>query len=191
LEGAINIKQVNDIQVFHEGKLIARQVPGSNAQLYFHDKENNGKVFSLYAITEKEHTVPDFGFDNRLLKFGDKLLLITNTKIFIERLIKQINSKKLHFDLGYVRYYDKNLYSGNLDPFHKPDLLKYQNEFRVYIQSKDQLPSKVEIGSIKNITQLFDISEIQKLKVVSAKTLTKDQLIKAKADIRHRKDLMP
>jgi len=189
LEGAIRIEQVKKIQLYSDGKLIAQQMPGSNAQLYYHDKENKGKVFSLYAITEEKHTAQDFVFDSRLLKFGDKLLLITNTKIFIERIIRQIKSQNLKFNLGYVNYYDKNIYSGILDPFQKPDVFKYQYEFRVYIESNDQLPMKIEIGSIKNITQIFDIPAIQKMKIVSAKTLTKNQLKEIRTDLKQKRPI--
>jgi hypothetical protein len=183
LEGALRIEQVREIQLYSEGEIIARQLPGSNAQLYFHDKENNGKVFSLYAITEEKHTDQDFVFDDRLLKFGDKLLLITNTKIFIERIIRQIKSRNLKFNLGYVNYYDKNMYSGSLNPFQKPDVFKYQYEFRVFIESCDQLPMKIEIGSIKNISQILDSPAIEKMKIVSAKTMTKNQLKEIKTEI--------
>lgn len=191
LEGVVRIEQLRDVQLYLEGKLIARTLPSSNSHLCFHDNENIGNVFSMYAITENEHTDPEFKFDRRLLQFGDKLLLITDTKAFIKKIISQIESRNLHFNLGYVKYYNKNLYSGILDPFHKPDNFNYQNEFRIYIQSKYDMSIQLEIGSIKNITQVFDISMIENFKIVSARTISKDQLKKAKEELRNRKELTP
>jgi hypothetical protein len=46
------------------------------------------------------------------------------------------------------------------------------------------LPLKLKIGSIKEITQVCDISTIESLKIVSANTLSKDQLRKAKEELK-------
>lgn len=186
LEGAISIEQLNEVQLYSDGKLIAHQKPGSKAQLYFHDKENNGNVYSLYAMQEGKQTSQNFLFDNRLLSFGDKLLLITNTKLFIERIIRQLKRGRMKFDLGYVKYYDKNTYSGILDPFNKPDVFSYQYEFRVYIETNDISPIKLEIGSIKNISKFFDSTMIQKMKLVSARTLSKAQLSEIRRDLQQK-----
>lgn len=179
LEGAVRIEQVKDIQLYLEGKVIAKQVPNSKAQLIFHDPQENGKVFSLYSIKE-DHLSNDFVFDNKLLKFGDKILLVTHPKKFIERIIKQIELNKYKFKISYVSYYNKNNYSGNLDPFQKPDNFSYQYEFRVFIEAKDNLPLKLKIGSIKDISQILEISKLHTIKIVSADFLTEDQLKKIK-----------
>ena len=189
LEGAVRIEQVKDIKVYHEGKFIAQQLPGSKAQLYFHDPKIKGKVFSLYSILN-DHLAQDFTFDIRLSKFGDKLLLITHTKKFLDRIIKQIKINNLKFNLGYVSYYDKSIYSGNLDPFQKPDTFSYQYEFRVFIESSDDFPLKLEIGSIKDISQILDVSKLHSIKLVSGSSLTEEQLREIKKELK-RKNKQP
>jgi|WetSurMetagenome_2_1015567.scaffolds.fasta_scaffold214382_2 hypothetical protein len=185
LEGALRIEQVMDIKVYHEGKIIAHQLPGSKAQLYFHDPQINGKVFSLYSILN-DHLAQGFTFDSRLSKFGDKLLLITHTNKFLERIIKQIKINNIKFNLGYVTYYDKSKYSGDLNPFQKPDTFSYQYEFRVFIESSDNFPLKLKIGSLKDISQILDVSKLHSIKLVSGSTLTEEQLRKIKKDLKRK-----
>ena len=140
-EGATEIHQIKKLQLFIKDKFIAEALPDSNAQLKVFNQDLFGNIFSLYAIN-KDHLLPKFEVDKRLLKFGEKTLIIKNGFEFSQRLVEAFKAMGYSYKLGMVKYYDKDKYSGKIDVFSKPSILDYQYEFRYFINNKKNEPVK-------------------------------------------------
>ncbi len=94
----------------------------------------------------------DFG------KFGDTVCVIKSTAEFHKRFEKACQS------LGYklvgpekVIYYNYTDYSGVLSPIHKRDKYRHQEEFRYFVESDDENPICVKLGSLDDIADLYSI----------------------------------
>jgi len=70
---------------------------------------------------------------------------------------------KFEYEYGLVRYYETKKYSGPLNIFYKPDRFKYQKEFRFFVKRNESGPLKIKIGSIKDISYIFDITRLDKI----------------------------
>lgn len=156
-EGIKGIEQAADIKLIHNGKLIAH---GGSGQLKFHYYDNNGNIYSLMAITSLED--PDsFQIDGKNKRFGDYFVVITEVKDFIDRIEDKL--KGLKYEYGLVKYYDSKKYSGPLDVFCKPDNFEYQREFRFFVKRNKTGPLKLKIGSIKDISYIFNVDKLDKI----------------------------
>lgn len=115
-----------------------------------------GNIYSLYCLSsnvlrgDKPVTL-----DKRLKDFGEYAILIKDNPRFLEKVEKAIQKKKLSYDYGLVKYYDKHIYTGSVDVFNKPSEYAYQNEFRIYIQRKSDEPIIFNIGNLKEIAEIF------------------------------------
>ena len=158
-EGIKGMEQVVDIKLIHNGKLIAH---GGSGQLKFHNYENNGNIYSLLAITSLED--PDsFQIDKKNKRFGDCFIVITVVKDFINRIEDKLKELKFEYEYGLVRYYNSKKHSGPLDVFCKSDNFEYQREFRFFVKRNETGPLKFKIGSIKDISYIFDINKLDKI----------------------------
>jgi len=158
-EGIIGIEQAVDIRLLHEGKEIAH---GGSGQLKFHDYENKGNIYSMIAITSREDP-ENFKIDEKNKKFGDCFVVITDVREFIERIEGKLKELKQKYEYGLVEYYALKEHSGPLNVFCKPNYFKYQKEFRFFVKRSKTGPLKIEIGSIKDISFIFEINKLDKI----------------------------
>lgn len=160
-EGIIGLEQVSNVKLLHEGKEIAR---GDSGQLKFHAYENNGNIYSLIAITSQEDP-EDFRINERNNNFGDCFVVITDVKEFIERIENELKRLKYEYEYGLVSYYDSKKHSGPLNVFSKADYFEYQKEFRFFVKRNETGPLIIKIGSIENISFIFDIEKLDKIEI--------------------------
>lgn len=126
-----------------------------------------GNIYSLYAISSKGFPNPlDFSFDERNLRFGTHCLVIKNLPYFFERVETQLKKDNYKFNHGFVDYYDKETINGKVSLFDKPLEFKYQNEFRFYVKNDKIEPIKIQIGSLKNHSDIFKIEDLLGLKII-------------------------
>ncbi|XOV93192.1 MAG: hypothetical protein ACFHWX_00490 [Bacteroidota bacterium] len=125
----------------------------SNAKLNtYNDTLNNTHLYCMYGVKPEHITGKPF-IDERILKFGDAALVITNPKEFIKR-VEQVASK---YSLNYkpVTYYNPKNDFTELSIFNKPDTYEHQNEFRLHFGHSDPEPLTLKIGSIEDISHLI------------------------------------
>jgi len=158
-EGIIGIEQVADVKLLYKGKLLAHSGSGP---LKFHDYNNKGNIYSLIAITSLENSAT-FQIDENNKKFGNLFLVISDVRDFINRIKQKLKEYRLEYEYGLVRYYNLKKHSGPLDVFCKPDKFKYQKEFRFYVKRKEDDPLILKIGSIKDISDIFEIDKLDKV----------------------------
>jgi hypothetical protein len=72
---------------------------------------------------------------------------------------KAVKKKKLKYFHGLVEYYDRHIYTGKVDVFNKPSEYAYQNEFRIYIRRRSDEPFKIQVGSLKDIAEIYPSNE--------------------------------
>lgn len=96
----------------------------------------------------------NFKIDMEMTQFGEYALIITQPKIFLERLMAKMEQP---FDMDYVNYSseEKEIYS----VFDKRKHYSYQNEFRIVTNIKEG--NFIRIGNIKDITVLVKSSNLQ------------------------------
>ena len=70
------------------------------------------------------------------------------------------------FWYGFVKYFDKDTTSKDLDPFDKPSQFEYQKEFRFFVESKDIEPLIITLGSLKEHAELIKIEDAMQMKLV-------------------------
>lgn len=171
LEGKqINIDEIDHYRRdAHEGR--ERTIPAKISIRFLEEKLNNltihepnGKIniyqneyehlFCLYAIPNSLDV--NFKIDSKMLKFGEHALIITNPKVFLERVIKKLNG---NFNLGPVEYYteEKDKYT----VFQKKYLFNYQNEFRIAANINNG--SSLLIGNIEDISTLVDAKTLMEI----------------------------
>lgn len=64
---------------------------------------------------------------------------------------------------GHVDYYKESGVNENITAFHKPDIFEHQNEFRILIKENSTTPLSFEIGSIEDISIMFDTNDLKKI----------------------------
>ncbi len=167
-EGIEKIEQVTWLKIKLEGKEIefgrnSKTNTLSSAQLRVANPELEGNIFSMIAITSELSKRTD-RLDERNMEFGDSFLVIFNPKEFLYRIdavIKKLN--KTHY-WNLVTYYDEKTHNGDLGAFYKPLRYEHQNEFRIFVNSNEKLPLILELGSIEDISEIFEINKFQNLR---------------------------
>ncbi|MFE0624905.1 hypothetical protein ACFW1J_26150 [Priestia aryabhattai] len=175
-EAAVVVSEVN-ISVYHEDtdELIA-QIPAEETTLTI-SRVSQIPVFCLYAfngdnlevIHEDEEsyyvkTVFEEEDKNLLQKdFGEHVLLIVNTPLFLERVAKGMQSNGLFSSHGIVNYDDYSRNSEARWASYKKDernslfwkdarYFKHQKEYRLILNTLITEPTFYDIGSIRDIT---------------------------------------
>lgn len=167
-EGIERIEQITWIKLIKDGKEFEFKKESSkniitSAQLRVANPELEGNIFSMIAITNRLAEETD-KLDNRNSKFGDSFLVIFNPKEFLRRFENAIKKSGMSFQYGVVWYYDEENYNGGLGVFCKPMKFKHQNEFRVFVGNSSRNPLIVNIGSIEDISDIFSIEELSKIR---------------------------
>lgn len=137
-----------------------------NARLHLREfySEVRGNIYCLTAIAREEIIkLGTLKLDSKNSGFGAHFLLIKDSKQFFERLIEGFQNKKLKIKTGFVKYYDKHSINGELDLFYKSNEFEYQKEFRIIIENETQTPIKIQVGSLKEISEIFDTKDLDTL----------------------------
>jgi len=163
-EGIAGIEQIADLKLLDKetGVELARAM--NSSQLKYRDDENKGNIYSLIAITSRDNP-ESFHIDEKNKKLGDSFIVICNVPEFISRLEKELKARKFEYKYHPVQYYDPKEYSGKLDIFCKQNYFKYQREFRLFIKKDEDSWLNIKIGSIEDISHVFDIDKLEKLKL--------------------------
>lgn len=141
-----------------------REMEIETARLHLREFYTNikGNIYCLTALTREEIIrLGSLKLDSRNARFGTHFLFIKDNKLFFDRLIAGFEEVNLKIMRNFVKYYDKHLISGELDIFHKSNEFEYQKEFRIVIKNDEQNPIKIQIGSLKGISQIFESKELE------------------------------
>ena len=120
-----------------------------------------GNIYSLYCVSSFGWPNPlDFKIDERIKKFGSHCLLIKDNPEFLSLIEEHLIEMKLPFDHGFVKYYDKRTVTRNITVFEKPLEFEYQKEFRFYVIRDSTEPFSFNLGSLKQIAEIYSADEI-------------------------------
>lgn len=155
------------ISNFPPGKVRISGLEGEFDYLNFHLKEAHesilGNIYCLYCISS--HGIPDphkFKIDKRNAEFGSHCLMIQDNQYFFEKIKSELSDKGFKFRYGFVDYYNKKIINRELTIFEKPDEYEYQKEFRFYVRNNKIEPIKIQIGSLKEYSEIFETEYIIK-----------------------------
>jgi len=133
----------------------------------FDSTEEYYKLFCLFGVKRKHVTGEPF-LDEKILKFGEKALIIIDLQEFMDRIKERLNELDLEFEFGHVKYYEENGVNENLTPFHKPDEFQHQEEFRLLIKEDSETPFSFKIGSIEDISTVVEANRLTELRLNKA-----------------------
>lgn len=148
-EGEFEIKKLN-----YKGKFLRLHIAEKSEIVL-------GNIYSLYCVSSR--TIPDprnFKIDERVKDFGDYCLMVKNNSEFLRRINSAMQKMKLKYDADFVEYYDKSVFCGDIHLFQKPDIFKYQNEFRFYVERDSANPLIVRIGNLEDIAAIMQTNDI-------------------------------
>jgi len=123
-----------------------------------------GNIYSLYCISSSgtPYNPQDFVVDSRVQEFGSHCLLVKNNFYFFEKIKEVLKANNYISHDGFVNYYDKEKYTGDVSLFDKPQEFAFQREFRFYVENSSIKPIVVQIGSLKQYAEIMETSEIIK-----------------------------
>ncbi len=167
-EGIEQIEQITWIKIKGEGKEFefkkgAKVNNLTSAQLRVANPELEGNIFSMIAITTELSTKTD-ELDKRNMEFGDSFLVIFNPKEFFNRIDKTIKLIGLNYHWKLIKYYNEGSHNGDLGIFFKPNKYEHQNELRIFVENNKKEALILNIGSIEDISEIFDIAEFERLR---------------------------
>ena len=103
-------------------------------------------------------------FSEKMWEFGDHMLLIHNVGKFLEMVHKSLNTSATYAKGDSVIYLSQQQPQiNNMNVFTKFNHFEYQNEYRVALKISTQMPHKLNIGSIKQISTLRHRFEVKNL----------------------------
>lgn len=147
--GEFTIPELN-----HTGKYEALQTREYDPRLA-------GNIYSLYCVSSHGFPNPkDFKTHISNSGFGDYCLLVKNNPEFLRRIKHAIKEKGYRCQDGFIDYYDKNTYCGDVGIFKKPLDYEHQKEFRIYVPRPNPDALVLKIGSLKRIAQIHKSIDI-------------------------------
>jgi hypothetical protein len=142
---------------------------GNHLGIHLKEAYNNvlGNIYSLYCISSHGWENPnDFKIDDRIKSFGSHCLMIKDNKKFLSLIEDALQELKAKYYHNFVEYYNKKVINRQISLFEKPLEFEYQKEFRIYVERDSTEPFIVKIGSLVNISELYQIDTIvDKLKL--------------------------
>jgi hypothetical protein len=145
--------------------IIERDPSGNNKNLLF-DKEFYANLFCLYSVNSKIN-----GFEYKLELPVDManvyghMLIIRDTVAFNQRVVKKLTELKLECKMGLIEYIDFTNFEGRKTYFQKPLKYRNQNEYRIMIKNTVENPIIIDIGSIKDISEIYTVEEVKRVTV--------------------------
>ena len=121
----------------------------------------NTNIYSLYMIKPQE----DFKVDSKMFQFGESALIIKEPLVFIDRITKALDEKKLPAYFSSVKYVDKSDFEGELSIFNKFKDYEYQNEYRIHVINTKDEPIFLKLGSLEDIGVIIPSAVFKEMKV--------------------------
>ena len=123
-----------------------------------------GNVYCVSTLNRSRTIGLDaFRFDPRLTRFGDYFVLIKDLPTFMNRMQYGVAALGNTLSANVVRYYDPLKHRGDLGVFDKENKFSYQQEFRFHAQGHPNGPLSFDIGSLREIAELFPSSALEEL----------------------------
>lgn len=130
-------------------------------QTYEYDANPIGNIYSLYCVSSHGFPNPeDFAAHISNHGFGDHCLMVKNNPEFLNRIKQAVKELGYPYDDGFIDYYDKETYNGEVGVFRKPLEYAHQKEFRIYVRREEISPLILKIGSLKGIAKIYTSMEI-------------------------------
>ena len=164
-EGLSIIKHLGDsiIQVKFGNDEIWKDLNVKKGTFLGRNNLKNVHIYSLFHITEKDtlemetYNIPNEIRSEKKWEYG---VVIKRPDIFIQRMVQALNLLGYPHEYGKLEYYDEKIDQNDLTPFNKRVLYSYQKEFRFLINQGTKEAFRLEIGSIKDISEIFKVNEI-------------------------------
>jgi len=121
-------------------------------------------VFCMYALRPLAGTFP---VNEKNFRFGDVAIVVIDINEFIDRIKKHLRQKHIEGKAQLVEYIDDD-YTGEVGAFRKFKKFSYQSEWRLVCKDGPGGPRKLRIGSIKDISVVVPIQEINEIITVSS-----------------------
>lgn len=105
-------------------------------------------LYSISSIDLEWTLNNNFIIDNsNFANNKDFVVVILNTKEFINRLVQRLQKYKLQ--ARFIEYIDKKSYTGVMGPFRKFNDYALQNEYRIAVNFKTKEPKIIRLGIIQ------------------------------------------
>jgi hypothetical protein len=131
-----------------------------NAQFKKHYANPLGNLFCLSSISLNPTVEPTvFKFDERFKSFGNYVLLIMQQPVFLKRFKKALRKAKIKGCGKKIEYLDLKKHNGEKTLFQKDLDYSWQEEFRFYFENDKIDILKFSMGSIKDISEIYDLNE--------------------------------
>jgi hypothetical protein len=118
-----------------------------------------GNLFCMSSLRVEVFNEPTmYTIDRRFDSFGTHFLLITNQIDFNERLQNGLKNLEINYEHGLVQYLDLYKYTGEKNLFQKDNQYAWQEEYRIYFHSGKAVPFEFSIGSIEDISDVYELS---------------------------------
>jgi hypothetical protein len=125
-----------------------------------------GNIYSVYCVSSNDcPNLRDFRIDIAIARFGDSCLMIKDVQEFFNRMDAAVSKLDCYYRRGFMKYYDRKSINGKIDLFQKPNEFSYQREFRFYVHQEEDLPIKLNIGSLKDISEIVSMDAILTLEL--------------------------
>ena len=145
----------------------------NNVQFKSHNLNPLGNLFCMSALNvEVNNDSILYTFNVRFNEFGTHFLLIENDVIFLERLRSALVRLNLNYKLDRVKYLDLKKYSGKKSIFHKHNEYSWQEELRLHLETGICEPFEFSIGSLEDISTLYELKENPSLHIEFVKSTT-------------------
>ena len=126
-----------------------------------YDPNLAGNIYSLYCVSSYFFPDPEsFKAHISNAGFGDSCIMIKDNPEFLRRIQQAVEEKGYSYRDGFMDYYDKDTYCGEVGVFKKPLDYENQKEFRIYVQRQDTDPLILKIGSLEGIATVHTSMEI-------------------------------
>lgn len=141
-----------------------KKVAGRVTEIKVSDYNNPGNLFCLYAYRFPERPILGQTFNLYYPPIGDSdhCLLIFEPDKFIEQVKVAAARKVVSYEMDFIRYKSMEGRRIQKDFFIKDLAFKYQNEYRIYFETKMNMPLILNIGRLTN-SLLMPASELSSL----------------------------
>lgn len=161
---------VSKITNLPPGKMTISELNMTVDYLNIHLKEAYEKVlgnlYCVYCVSSHGWENPlDFKIDERNSGFGEYCLMIKQPGVFIQKIEDEIKRLNYKVHTGFVDYYDKNKINDKITLFQKPVEFEYQKEFRFYVKNEKIEPIKLNIGSMRDYSEIYKTEDILKMRL--------------------------
>ncbi len=156
--------QINNLTLTVDNKKIElhKMFKNFKGQLNEHLTDPKINCCSLHWMEIQPKKLND-SFNEKLLDFGDKALLILDSMKFIEILDKSIEKLNYKYSRDKVKYYRPKEFNGEISLHHKDEQYDYQNEYRILISPTNNEPINIPIPGLKKISTTIDSNDLKKL----------------------------